>query len=266
MSFEEVITLARNNSTDGDVALRLRPHADPAAAARASTAQPDTGVHELIVNGAFAMDSTETASERALADATVDELLAPADCRVLVGGLGLGYTATQLLDRGVGFTEVVEREPALVEWADEAITEQLGRLAADPQVDLQVGDIAAVLAGSGERHTDSPAVSRGEPDPHTEPAPVPVWDAVLLDVDNGPDFLVHEDNRTIYHTDSLARAVSVLQPGGILAIWCQHASPELLESLRTLEGGPVDSVRELLVPVEREGHQIEYAIYLAKAS
>ena len=119
-------TIARHTGPRGEVVLRRRGTGDDA-------------VDELIVNGAFAMDSAETGSEQALAD------LAWPGATVLVGGLGLGFTVTALLDGRVGSVDVVEIEDALVEWAYEGATPRLGRIARDPRVRLWVADVRAVL-------------------------------------------------------------------------------------------------------------------------
>jgi len=198
-------------SIDDDIVLRTRD-----------------GVSELIVNGVFAMDSAEVSSELALADACL-----PAE-RVLVGGLGLGYTAARLLDRGVSHVRVVELSAALVRAAREGATEQLGRLAADPRVELVVADIAeAVTAG---------------------------WDAILLDVDNGPSFLIHEENAALYAEDFLRRCLDALAPGGRLLVWCESASPDLEITLRRL-----GEVVPITVPVTRQGRSFDYVIYRAQA-
>ena len=174
-------TLARASSPRGEVVLRRRGEGVDA-------------VEELIVNGAFAMDSAETGSERALA------AHAPPGSRVLVGGLGLGFTVAELLDRDVRSIDVVELEGALVGWAQDGVTAGLGRIAADPRVHLRVGDIGTVLA-----------------EPATDPQPP--WDTILLDVDNGPDFLIHAGNAVLYRPAALSQAYQQLSPGGLLAIW-----------------------------------------------
>ena len=112
-------TIARHTGPRGEVVLRRRGSGDDA-------------VDELIVNGAFAMDSAETGSEQALA------ALAWPGATVLVGGLGLGFTVTALLDGRVGSVDVVEIEDALVEWAYEGATPRLGQVAGDPRVRLWV--------------------------------------------------------------------------------------------------------------------------------
>ncbi len=187
------------------------------------------GVTELIVNGVFAMDSAEVTSELALAAACL-----PAH-RVLVGGLGLGYTAARLLDGGVDHVRVIELSAALVSAAQAGATEQLGRLAADSRVELVVGDIAEAIT--------------------------PGWDAIALDVDNGPSFLIHDHNAALYGSGFLARCLAALNASGKLLIWCESASPELEVELRRLAG----AVELISVAVTRQGRSFDYAIYVAKA-
>jgi len=214
-------TIARHTGPRGEVVLRRRGSGDDA-------------VDELIVNGAFAMDSAETGSEQALA------ALAWPGATVLVGGLGLGFTVTALLDGRVRSVDVVEIEDALVEWAYEGATAQLGHVARDPRVRLWVGDVRAALTEPG---------SRAQP---TGP-----WDAILLDVDNGPDFLIHADNAALYGSAALRSAYGRLAPGGVLAMWCQGAHAGLWAELRALS----PTAREERHVVRRGRHRIAYVIY-----
>ena len=216
---DELTTLARDCGPRGEVILRRRGSGDDA-------------VEELIVNGAFTMDSGDSSSERALAELAFAR--APAGGRMLVGGLGLGYTAQAALALPVGQLEVVELEPALVSWARAGVTPTLARLATEPRVRLVAGDVCEVL-------TDSAPDS---------------WHAIALDVDNGPDFLIHTDNANLYTDAFLRLAYARLAPGGRLAIWCQGPSPALLRAL-----GAVDcSAAEHLHSVRRGGRQFSYAI------
>ena len=196
---ETLDTLARHNGPRGEVVLRRRSGAGPTA-------------EELIVNGVFAMDSTDTWTERRLAQVA---LAGHGARRVLVGGLGLGYTAAQLLTADVDHLDVVEIEECLVQWAYAGLTPTLAKVAEDPRVTLHVADVAAVLAG----------LHRGSSGP---------WEAILLDVDNGPDFLIHGANSVLYTEPSLAAAYAVLGEGGTLAIWSQGAAPALLTTLRRI--------------------------------
>ena len=221
---EPPLTIARGTGPRGEVVLRRRGTGDDA-------------VDELIVNGAFAMDSAETGSERALA------ALARPGARVLVGGLGLGFTVEALVERRVESVDVVEIEQALVDWARDGVTPRLGRVAGDPRVRLWVGDVRAVLTG---------------PSPRTEPTDP--WDAILLDVDNGPDFLIHADNAALYGAEVLRSTYRRLAPGGVLAIWCQGAHAGLWAEMQELS----PTAREERHDVERGRHRIAYVIYTVR--
>ena len=218
------MTNARGESVRGEVVLQHR--------------QSATGrVDELIINGAFAMDSAETLSERALGR------LAPGARRVLLGGLGLGYTAAEVLSHPVEQLDIVELEACLVLWAQDGCTDLLHGVATDPRVRLYAGDIAGVLQG----HSTSPEL--GEP--------IGPWDSILLDVDNGPDFLIHPQNAPLYELPLLTAAYDQLRPGGLLAIWCQGEA-SLLESILRGLGGAVEAHR---IEVQRGHRQLGYLIY-----
>ena len=195
---ETLQTLARHEGPRGEVVLRRRTHG-------AET------IEELIVNGVFAMDSSDTTSERRLAELAITGLAEGG--RILVGGLGLGYTVTQLL--GHGALDVVEIEECLIDWAYAGLTPTLQAVAADPTVRLHHADLRLVLTGL-------PQGPRGP------------WNAILLDVDNGPDFLIHDANEALYTDAGLRAAYDQLTEGGICAIWCQGPSPRLLETLRSI--------------------------------
>jgi spermidine synthase len=184
------------------------------------------------------MDDVDTSTERALATEALHRC--PGDgLRVLVGGLGLGWTAAAVLaDPRVAAVEVAELQPALVGWAAEGLLPGLPPLPAT-RLTLRVADVADVLA-------DSPQT----------------FDAVLLDVDNGPAFLVHESNAGLYADAGLTAALAALRPGGMLAIWSSDPAPELADRLRALPG--TTDVEHALLPVERDGRRFDYAIVLAR--
>ena len=220
MSDDLPVTLARDDADGFDIALRRR-HG------------PAGDIDELVVNGMFAMDSHDTTSELALAD-----LVPPDAGRLLVGGLGLGYTADRLARRvPEARIAVVELSAALIGWARDGLTDTLARVGSASGVTLIHADVADVLAGRRPPHGP--------------------WDAILLDVDNGPDFLIHEHNGRIYGDDLLAAAAARLAPGGLLAVWSERRSPGLEERMTAL--GQAAGVR--VVPVERDGHRIDYAIH-----
>lgn len=221
-------TIAVAHSPRGEVALRERPDADGLV------------VHELIVAGVFTMDSVDTSTETALAVRSLERVEAPG--RVLVGGLGLGFTSWQVLkDPRVREVHVVEIEEDLVQWARLGLTPTLGVLARHPRATLHAQDVAAVL--------------RGDVDQAQGP-----WDLVLLDVDNGPSFLVHQGNGWLYSAAALSSALATVAPGGVLAIWSAQPEPNLLATLADL--APTE---EILLPVVRQGRSLEYALYLTRA-
>ncbi len=219
---ETVQTLACWNGPRGEVVLRHR-------------SGDGRDVDELIVNGIFAMDSGETSSEQALADLA---LAGRTQRRVLLGGLGLGYTAAELLSTGVDCLDVIEIEECLVAWAYAGLTPTLAFVARHPRTALHVADIASVLHGS-------------------QPCPPGPWNAIVLDVDNGPDFLIHGGNAGLYTEPGMAAAYAQLASGGTLAIWCQGPAPELLDVLRQLSA----SARPHNFQRVREGRQLSYVIY-----
>ncbi|KRE37469.1 hypothetical protein ASG73_07250 [Janibacter sp. Soil728] len=219
-------TIVSATTPRGEIALRERPDPDGSGV-----------VHELVVAGVFAMDSLDTSIEVALAQEALARTEAPA--RVLVGGLGLGFTTWQVLkDKRVRHVDVVEIEEDLVGWARLGLAPTLGLVARHPRVTVHAGDVDRVLQGAAD--------------------PAGPWDLVLLD--NGPRFLVREGNEGLPRADALQAALSRVTSGGVLAIWAAQREPALLASLEAL--APTD---EVLLEVEREGRRLEYALYLTRA-
>lgn len=218
---ETVVTLAREDSAAGEVALRRRGE-----------------VLELVVGGVFAMDTVDTSTETLLATQALQRH--PGAERVLVGGLGLGFTTRAVLeDPRVARVDVVELAGPLVRWSREALVPELAGLESRRCV-LHVADVADVLKGRC--------------------GPAGPWDLVLLDVDNGPDFLVHPANAGLYAASGLACARSALTPAGVLVLWSSHPAPSLLAGLAAV-AGPGDRVDETVLEVRREGRRLDYAIY-----
>ena len=182
------------------------------------------------------MDSSETFTERRLAELALSGAARPR--RVLVAGLGLGYTAAQVLGGNVERLDVVEIEECLIDWAYAGLTPTLAAVAADPRTRFHAADIRLVLA----RVPDEPAGP---------------WDAIILDVDNGPDFLIHGANDALYAEPSLAAAYARLAPGGTCAIWCQGAVPELLATLRRV----APTADQHTFTRVRDGRRLDYVIY-----
>jgi spermidine synthase len=222
---ETIQTLACHTGPRGEVVLRRRLGAG-------------TPVEELIINGTFAMDSSDRSSESLLGELVLASGHAQ---RVLVGGLGLGYTVAAISARDVAVIDVVEIEQCLIDWAYQGLTATLATVATDPRVRIHAADVRDVLARLG----DGPA------------GPVGPWDAIVLDVDNGPDFLIHEENRALYTEAGMQAAYGRLTGSGMLAIWCQSAAPDLRVVLERI----APPVREHIVEVTRGERTFRYAIY-----
>ncbi len=130
---------------------------------------------------------------------------------------------------------------------------------------LVIGVVAAVRAGAGAGPAvlDDPrcTVAVGDVRDVVAAQPDACLDAVLLDVDNGPDFLVHETNAAVYAADGLADAARVLRPGGTLAVWSMADSAPLRARLAAL----LDDVRAVAVPVDLQGRSEHYWVLTGRA-
>jgi spermidine synthase len=195
-------------------------------------------VLELVVDGVFAMDTEQTETERALATLALEQL-GGEGLHVVVGGLGLGYTtATLLADPRVARVDVVELHAPLVQWLRDGRVPAVSGLLDDPRVHVTIADVADAV-------------------PALPPASL---DALLLDVDNGPGFLVHPGNTRVYAAPFLTAAARALRSGGVLGVWSAEASAELALVLERICG----SCEEVLLDVSRHGRTFTYAVYLAR--
>lgn len=160
---------------------------------------PDGTAYEVKLGGALLMSSLVTESERALASLALAGR--PGPTRVLVGGLGLGYTAAEALAQpGVSSVEVLDLLPQVVAWHREGRVPLGPRLTADPRLSLRVGDVF-------ERLGRPPA------------GPQARFEALLLDVDHGPQALLRPEHGAFYGEQGLATAALHLVPGGVLGLW-----------------------------------------------
>jgi spermidine synthase len=191
----------------GDLALRRRTVA----------ALEDTEVYEITLGGGFLMSSLFTAVEIALADLALTGREGPLD--VVVGGLGLGYTAEAALKYpAVRSLAVVEVLAPVIDWHRRGLVPLGPSLTADPRCRFLHGDFFACAA--------DPATGF---DPTT---PGAKWHAVLLDIDHSPRNLLDEANAALYCPEGLHRLAAQLHPGGIFAMWSDDApDDEFLHSL-----------------------------------
>ena len=160
------------------------------------------------------MNSRLGGSEKALATLALDRLAGRPAPRVLIGGLGMGFTlrAAQAMTPPDARLVVSEIVPDLVAWAGQHMTEVFGDCLSDPRVELRTGDVGGVI---GEAAAS--------------------FDAILLDVDNGPGGLTRPGNDALYREDGLRSAHRALAPGGVLAVW--SAAPDPVFSKRLSQCG-----------------------------
>lgn len=172
--------------------------------------------HEIVSNGVFLMD---TGTRGRSASWSGRRSGAPG-ARVLVGGLGVGFSLAEAVALGAAAVTVVEIEPAVLRWNREHLrTAAL----ADPRVTVVLADLADVL--------------------RTDPGR---YDAVCLDVDNGPDRTVTAGDAALYGDPGLAAVDRLLAPGGTLAVWSANAAPAFEARLRA--GFGTVEVRTVAVP------------------
>jgi spermidine synthase len=184
------------------------------------------------------MNSRMSGSEAALAEMTCARLAERRSLRLLIGGYGMGFTLRAALAAlGEDATLVVaELVPAILRWARGPMAAMTAGCLDDPRVRLIEDDVAVVI-GAG----------RG------------VYDAILLDVDNGPDGLTRAGNDGLYAASGLAAARAALKPGGILAVW--SAAPDKAFARRL--GAAGFAVEEVAVRARANGKGPRHVIWFA---
>ena len=195
--------------------------------------------HEFLIraDGLDLMSNEDDGSSKALAELGLKRLGRPA-ARVLVGGLGMGFTLRAALD-AVGSdaaVEVAELVDAVVEWNRGPLADVAGRPLEDPRASVFPGDV-------GKRIRD----------------PQGPFDAILLDVDNGPDALAHDGNEAIYSASGLGAAKRALKPGGVLGVW--SFSDDRSFTQRCKRAGFATTVER--VDASRKGRGRHHYIWLA---
>lgn len=184
------------------------------------------------------MSSRMSGSEEALAVMSCARLEQRPAPHMLIGGYGMGFTLRSALaavsaDAQVTVAELV---PEIIEWARGPMVDLAAGCLDDPRVRLIEGDVVAVIAeGSG------------------------TYDAILLDVDNGPDGLTRNGNDRLYSMKGLAAAKAALKPGGILAVW--SAAPDNVFAKRLSAAG--FSVEEIAVRARSNGKGPRHVIWFA---
>ena len=193
--------------------------------------------HMIVLDRNELMNSRMSGSEELLATMTLDRLGKPAP-RLLIGGYGMGFTLRAALGR-VGpqaRITVAELVPQIIQWARGPMAALTGTCLDDRRTEIVLADVADLI-GDG----------RG------------CYDAILLDVDNGPDGLVRDANDRLYSFAGLRAAKAALAPGGILAVWSAGDDPAFTRRLR--ESG--FAVEEVAVRARQNGKGPRHVIWFA---
>lgn len=174
--------------------------------------QPGTVVTEVTLNHEFLMSSLYTDSERELAS-TALQLHEGTELRVLVGGLGLGYTAREALQSNrVSQVEVVELLPQVMDWLGKGLVPLSEELNNEPRLLLTQGDVYQKLAGPADGQ----------------------YDLILIDVDHSPDERLDTKSQPFYTSEGLNAARRHLAPNGVLAVWSYAESSPFADALHSV--------------------------------
>lgn len=179
--------------------------------------QRDTefSIHLKGVRGEL-MNSRMHSSELALSDLGCAHIKNTENAKVLVGGMGMGFTLAAALKATTKSSKVVVAElvPDVIEWNKGPLGECAGYPINDDRVIVHLGDVAELFkTKSGNKNQ-------------------PEFDAILLDVDNGPEGFTHGDNNNLYSLDSLAAIRQTLKPRGVLAVWSAWHDPKFTTQLK----------------------------------
>lgn len=197
--------------------------------------------YSISIDGSHTLMSTWAhQSEDALAELACRRIADRARPRVLIGGLGMGFTLAAALHHLGADAEVVVAElvPGVVAWNRGVLGKYAHHPLRDERTTVREGDVAKLLRAKRQ-----------------------MYDAILLDVDNGPKGLTRKKNDWLYSTDGLIAAYEALRPGGMLAVWSAAPSRNFMERLRKV-GFKVSQAR---VP-EQDNQGDLHAIWLAERS
>lgn len=184
------------------------------------------------------MNSRLSGSEQALADLAAERIAGRAKPKILIGGLGMGFTLRAALRRFPRDAEIVVAEivPAVIDWAHGPLAPVFEDSLADPRVSIVNDDVGSLIAANNRS-----------------------YDAILLDVDNGPEGLSREQNNGLYELSGLKQAWSALRPAGLLAVWSSGPSPVFTRRL----GRAGFAVEEVRARASTSGRGARHMIWIA---
>jgi spermidine synthase len=184
------------------------------------------------------MNSRLSGSEAALATLAAKKLETVAKPHVLIGGLGMGFTLRAALGAFGSKAQIVQVElvPAVVAWARGPMAEIFGESLSDPRVRIREADVTEIIRSHRLK-----------------------FDAILLDVDNGPEGLTRKANDALYSATGLKASHTALRSGGVLAVWSSGPNPAFAKRLR----GASFEVNEVNVRATGKGGGARHVIWIA---
>jgi len=187
------------------------------------------------------MNSRLSGSEAALATLAAKKIEKVAKPQVLIGGLGMGFTLRAALAAFGSTAQIVMAElvPAVVAWARGPMAEIFGDSLSDPRVSIRETDVTEIIRAHRSK-----------------------FDAILLDVDNGPEGLTRKANDSLYSAIGLNAAYTALRPGGVLAVWSSGPNPAFAKRLR----GAGFEVNEVAIRANGRGGGARHVIWIATKS
>lgn len=189
--------------------------------------------------GTELMNSRQHGSEDALASLAINCIDTASDCRILIGGLGMGYTLASALKNSKPDARIIVSEliPAVVMWNKDHIGHLARMPLNDPRVTIEIQDVADIISRSKA-----------------------AWNIILLDVDNGPNGLTQKANNRLYTDSGIQKAFDALCPGGVLAIWSCNPDPAF--TLRLKRCGFITQLQTVKARKSQKGSN--HIIWLAK--
>ncbi len=191
------------------------------------------------IAGVELMNSRRHGSEDSLAELTCSRIKRKSSLKILIGGLGMGYTLAAALEQSESDTRITVSEliPAVIRWNRKYLGHLAGMPLNDPRVTVEEEDVVETL-----RRAKS------------------AWDAILLDVDNGPEGLTRKANDRLYSRSGLKTSFSALNKGGILAVWSSGANKSFTHRLEQC-GFQTETVN---VRARKPGKGSRHTIWLAR--
>jgi len=208
------------------------------------------------------MNSRVHCSELALAELGCAHIKTKENSLVLVGGLGMGFTLAAALKSVSASSQVIVAElvPEVVEWNKGPLGECAGRPLDDKRSSVHVGDVARLFPTQNvTKHVSRQTNNQATKNTNNDVSKHPLYDAILLDVDNGPEGFTHSDNNGLYAMNSLLAIRQSLTLGGVLAIWSAWNDPKFANLLKKARFKV-----EIKIVRAHKGKGSRHTIYLAK--